>query len=352
MLRFKGVPPPSTHIPYWDVVHGKGPAGRAVKRKSVETDVGEEGCNQQKKRRKELQKTDMNASGPSSAPTATTARLNPLGEKRPLHVSFQELDGFIGRDISSNPGGGPMALGGEDTGRPASSSNPDSSLVSQTTPYYPPSVMPGIQCPVSPQMLTPTTTPSMYYQPAPSSPIAFTTAYHQHSAIPDHFSPHPSIYHPQFMPSYSQPAVSPYHAMPSPYCSPYLYPSLSPIYLPSTPDGRLMEIRDYRQGVYHHPCSQIPLHPISPPSTPPRPQKIKRIDRNAALSPLKAVETLSELEEVGKRNENEWEREKAGEMMTPVTGREVAGLEPGELTETEDDVSKRHQVLERRASIP
>jgi hypothetical protein len=84
---------------------------------------------------------------------------------------------------------------------------------------------------------------------------------------------------------------------------------------------------------------------VTPPSTPSRPQKIKRIDRNTALSPLKVAETLTTLEHVPKENRRE--------QVKQAIGEENGGLEPGELVEGEEvDITDRHQVLERRASMP
>jgi hypothetical protein len=131
------------------------------------------------------------------------------------------------------------------------------------------------------------------------------------------------------------------------------------MYLPPTPDGRMM---DYRQPeMYHSPLPQVPLYPMSPPSTPLRPQRIKRIDRNAAFSPLKmADDSFAELEELGTGNMEKLlskaiNGSSGTEKVLGGESREKEGLEPGELREGEEEevVSKRHhQVLERRASIP
>ncbi len=148
------------------------------------------------------------------------------------------------------------------------------------------------------------------------------------------------------IPTYPQQAFSPYQVMPSPYHPPYGYPPLSPLYVPPTLDVWPMEGHDYRQDVYHHHSPQVPLRPawVTPPSTPSRPQKIKRIDRNDALSPLKVAETLTTLDHTP---------ENGREHVEQTADEPNDGLEPGELVEGEEiDITSRHQVLERRASMP
>lgn len=363
VLQFKGASPPPGHISYWDVVHGKGTARRAAKRKTTEIDVSGESFSQQKKRRKDLQKIERNTpeltdKGQSDnflsrSPSGESNRPKRLGEKKPHHVRLQELNGGIPHDHSNYPG----PTSGKRSPRhiiPSSPPGPEGFPLPQT-PYYPP-VIPGAQYPLSPHLLTPTTTPSpLYYQPSAPSPIAFTT-YHPHPAMPEQFIPHPQMYHPHFLPGYPQPTASPYHPMPSPYHSPYVYPPSSPLYPPSTPDSRLMEVPDYRPDIrYHHsPQAQVQPMPLSPLSGPPRPQRIKRIDRNTALSPLKVAGTLTELEEVARQSVKEQMQDAAdGSGENAITGRGAECLEPGELTEAEEEVvAGKRQVLERRASMP
>ncbi|KXN91330.1 hypothetical protein AN958_01305 [Leucoagaricus sp. SymC.cos] len=348
ILRFKGVSPPPDYVSYWDVVHGKAVGARVSKRKSAETEISGETCNQQKKRKKEGQKIYSEVSRPlNNGQTDNTTHQSPgiassgtkrSGDKRPLNTRLQELNGSSAADLRKEAGGHPL---------PMNQGIPESFPVHQT-PYYPPPQLPGPHYPFSPYMLTPTGTPSpMYYQTSPS-PVTYPT-YHPHSAMPE---PHTPMYHPPFVPAYPQTTVSPYYAMPPPYHSPYAYPSLSPLHLPSTPDGRMMDIRDYRPEMYHSPLPHLPLHPMSPPSTPPRPQWIKRIDRNAALSPLRMAENFVDLEEVGAGNEN-GPPNATVEKPATFAEKDAECLEPGELTEGEGQgVSEKSQILERRASMP
>lgn len=360
VLQFRGASPPPDHTPYWDVVHGKGPGPRVAKRKSAEVELAGEARNQSKKRRKEGKKVESSvlsnnggrsASAAQNSSNETPAVPKRIGEKRPLKTCLQDLNGSPAYESFNGPAGGRQQAMNVNAGAQQST---DIFPVPQA-PYYPPANLPPPHYPYS----SPTSTASpMYYQSPTQSPIAFPT-YHPHSTMPDQMISHPPpMYHPQaFIPAYPQPAVSPYYTMPSPYHSPYGYGS--PMYLPPTPDGRMM---DYRQPeMYHSPLPQVPLYPMSPPSTPLRPQRIKRIDRNAAFSPLKmADDSFAELEELGTGNMEKLlskaiNGSSGTEKVLGGESREKEGLEPGELREGEEEevVSKRHhQVLERRASIP
>lgn len=358
MLRFRGAPPPPGHISYWDTVHDGGATSRAAKRKSTESDAGLESCNQQKKRRRDEKKLEPNvlssiANGKSEGVIQRSSGGSSnvpkqLASKRPLYPRLQESDSNVPRDGVAPPGED-LASPGNRTPRHLVSSPPQpdghGGCLSPQNSYYPSPVVPSTHHPASPHRFTPTS-PPVYHQPALSSPIAFTT-YHTYPTMPEQFMAHPPMYHPHIIPSYTPPGFSPYQAMPSPYHPPYMYPPLSPLYVPPTLDIWPREGRDYRQDIYHHHSPPVPPQPmwVTPPSTPSRPQKIKRIDRNAALSPLKVAETLTTLEHVPKESKREQAKQE--------TGGENGDLEPGELVEGEEvDITDRHQVLERRASMP